>query len=231
MIAGSTGIASANEKPSVYDELARLNPGTTSAQMQKSVTAFAKKNKRPVSVVARETLAEAKEYAGESESQLPATAAKNPFAGTKVKVPKAAIGDIFWWNSRYNHVGLYMAKNRVVHIPNKDSKVVRAYVSNLASQKAVKVMFVNDKNRSENRISKKKRKIASDFAEKQVGKKYNTNLVGNKVVKSKTYNCSQLVWAAWKHAAKVDLDNGLTMGVYPNDIVEDWRTHVYKKLT
>ena len=49
LIAGSTSIASANEKPSVYEELARLNPGTTSAQMEMSVTAFAKNNKRPVS--------------------------------------------------------------------------------------------------------------------------------------------------------------------------------------
>lgn len=176
-------------------------------------------------------MAEAKEYAGESETPVTATAAGNPFAGTRVKVPNAVMGDIFWWDSKYNHVGLYVTEKFVVHIPNKDSRVVRVRVKTLSSQKAVKVMFVNTKNRGKDRIAQKKRKSASDFAAKQIGKTYNTNLVGNKVVKSKTYNCSQLVWAAWMNAAKIDLDNGLTMGVYPNDIVEDLRTHVYKKLT
>lgn len=70
------------------------------------------------------------------------------------------------------------------------------------------------------------RNAAATFAEAQVGKDYNGNFVTTRAkVYSDSYNCSQLVWAAYKHASDGGLDVGeaypyqpWTLGVYPVDI-------------
>lgn len=95
--------------------------------------------------------------------------------------------------------------------------------------KHTELMLVNTVAHGKTRMKKSWRHPPAIFAKAKVGKPYNDTFAFNKKIHANRYNCSQLVWAAWKDYAGIDLDNGLGKGVYPGDIREDERTHVYKK--
>ncbi|MBM7051690.1 YiiX/YebB-like N1pC/P60 family cysteine hydrolase [Rothia sp. ZJ1223] len=67
---------------------------------------------------------------------------------------------------------------------------------------------------------------AANFALQQVGKPYNGVFFNNKKINASKYNCSQLVWAAYKsNDPNVDLDANGGPGVYPSDIANSsWTT-------
>ncbi len=49
---------------------------------------------------------------------------------------------------------------------------------------------------------------------------YNDAFWSNKYCKTTDYyNCSQLVWCAYKQTSNIDLDSNLGFGVYPSDII------------
>lgn len=70
---------------------------------------------------------------------------------------------------------------------------------------------------------------AKDFALAKRGKPYNTNFAFNKTVEDSKYNCSQLVWAAFKKQ-ELDLDSNGGPGVYPSNIRDSRHTSTYKTL-
>ncbi|ALS36258.1 uncharacterized protein YycO [Enterococcus rotai] len=72
-------------------------------------------------------------------------------------------------------------------------------------------------------------KKAALWAEKQVGKKYNNNFL-NRGTRS-TFYCSQLVWAAYKDTANVDLDTWrYASAVHPFELHQtDKTTLIYRK--
>ena len=62
-----------------------------------------------------------------------------------------------------------------------------------------------------------------------MGKDYDFNFYNNKentAEGNKTFNCSELVWKAWKFngEANVDIDSNGGSGVYPNNIRKSDRT-------
>ncbi|WP_282783113.1 MULTISPECIES: YiiX/YebB-like N1pC/P60 family cysteine hydrolase [unclassified Nocardia] len=80
------------------------------------------------------------------------------------------------------------------------------------------------------------RDAAAAFAEQQVGKGYNGNfLLTRTQVYDDSYNCSQLVWAAYKHASGGGLDiserypyQPPNFGVYPIDILKSHNTRRFE---
>lgn len=70
---------------------------------------------------------------------------------------------------------------------------------------------------------------AAAWAEKQIGKKYNKNFL-NKGIRSSFY-CSQLVWAAYKDTANIDLDTWRYAGaIHPFELHQtDKTTLIYRK--
>ncbi len=61
-----------------------------------------------------------------------------------------------------------------------------------------------------------------------LNKPYNIYFATNKKPYGKKMNCSQLVWAAYKNSAKVDLDGNGGPGVYPKDIVKSSKTKTWR---
>lgn len=214
----------------VYQQLADLNPGTTAAEMKAEATAYATKEKRTPEAVAAEALAEAQKSAGTVTESTTLARASSSGGGDKNKnLPSAYSGDIFWWDSTTDHVGLYRSGTEIVHAPGLKKTVEIRAAKGIKAPTKTQLMMVNTKNDGATRISYTQRKAAADWAATKKGKKYNSNFAFNKKINSSKYNCSQLVWAAWKGTAKIDLDNGISKGVYPGDIRSDRRTHVYKK--
>ena len=80
------------------------------------------------------------------------------------------------------------------------------------------------------------RNKAASWAEGKIGKGYNKNFALTRIgyLDRDSYNCSQLVWAAYKHASGGDLDIGerypyerYLAGVYPVDILLSHRTRAF----
>ena len=70
---------------------------------------------------------------------------------------------------------------------------------------------------------------AANFAKSKIGKSYNYFFWNNKTVHANSYNCSQLVWAAYKSTdPNVDLDSDGGPGVYPTDIQKSHWVHHYE---
>lgn len=67
-------------------------------------------------------------------------------------------------------------------------------------------------------VTNNQRYTAALFARRQIGKPYNDQFWNNRKVEATHSNCSQLVWAAWMYAAKIDLDNDGKGGVCPEDL-------------
>lgn len=85
------------------------------------------------------------------------------------------------------------------------------------------------KKTSSDRFSLKNRKAVAAWALKQVGKPYDYVFSENKVNDVEgnlMFNCSELVWKAWRYNLKVavDLDSNGGTGVYPNNIRDSKRT-------
>lgn len=73
------------------------------------------------------------------------------------------------------------------------------------------------------RYSLEKRKAVALWAKKQIGKDYDYDYENNKLnttSNNKKFNCSELVYKAWKFngTISVDLDSNGGTGVYPNNI-------------
>lgn len=80
------------------------------------------------------------------------------------------------------------------------------------------------------------RNAAASFAESKVGKGYNSNFWSTRIgpLDKQSYNCSQLVWAAYKRASGGGLDVGEAVAyepympaVFPWDIVTSHNTYEY----
>lgn len=63
-------------------------------------------------------------------------------------------------------------------------------------------------------------KIESNLTELQIVQQLIDAFWSNKYCKTTDYyNCSQLVWCAYKQTSNIDLDSNLGFGVYPSDII------------
>lgn len=172
-----------------------------------------------------------------AKSKLRSSGKKNQ--GT-VQVPVGrGAGDLFAHTAtgagpiRTGHVGMWSTKQQVVHATGfplkngkkegvvvQDRKIVKLY------RGASSLMWVNTSN--------SRRSSAVNFAKSKAKAKagYNDNYVRNKVINAKSYNCSQLVWAAYKRLG-IDLDGGGIHGhswVSPSDIIGARETSVYQRL-
>ncbi|KAB1502748.1 hypothetical protein F7230_06955 [Corynebacterium sp. 320] len=81
------------------------------------------------------------------------------------------------------------------------------------------------------------RERAATWAESKVGKGYQSNFATTRIGKidRDSYNCSQLVWAAYKHASGGGLDIGEKFpyepyqpAVYPKDILDSHNTRIFR---
>lgn len=229
-VLGMMTAVSAATSESPYDELARLNPGTTGSEMRHEVAKEAETTGLTADEIVMSALAEARANAGYSALVSQSAAPKSSSSGgdKSARLPNATTGDIFWWDSTTDHVGLYSTAQEIVQAPGRGKVVQILRAGSVQAPRKTTLMFVNTKDDGSTRISSTARNKAASWAKSKKGKPYNSNFPFNKSINASKYNCSQLVWAAWKATSSIDLDNGLSKGVYPGDIRADRRTHSYR---
>lgn len=145
-------------------------------------------------------------------------------------IPESAYADIIWTNNPltpFNHVGIYTANNKITEA------LANGVKTRTVGKKMKEYPFITykvvTKSNGNTRYSLEKRKSTAAWAKGQVGRSYDTNFANNKEntsASNKKFNCSELVWKAWKFKGKLDLDSNGGKGVYPNNIKDSNRTKV-----
>ncbi len=230
VFAGATpALAAGPEDPAeVMRELVALNPGATEAQLR----AAAEEAARESGLSTEETLLRALEEARasvEAASAAEVESAPRSSGGGTVNLGRAKhVGDIFVSPSatlfvQHGHTGIYHSPTKFVEARGAGyrsrSVDARTYqVGRGAVKQSVSV-------------STAKRNAAASHAYNRLrGKEYNMNFMFNKSTTGAQMNCSQLVWAAYKAGAGIDLDSNGGGGVYPYDIKNSPLTRTYQTL-
>lgn len=173
----------------------------------------------------------------EPENPAYGTASITPQSGGssgRIPLPRGrGGGDVFAHvGTTLGHAGLWASDtNYAIHAtgePRGNGKfegVVRESRSQvLLYRNASELMWVNTSATVRNR--------AVSFAQNRVGYAYNFDWFRNKKIYDSVYNCSQLVWAAYKTQG-IELDGGTAIGnsfVSPQDIIQAAETTTYKRL-
>lgn len=211
------------------ERLVELNPGTTEEEMSAGLREYAEENGQSYEQVVDDAL----QAAEEEEAQWQKDKAEYEFdretraAKAVGTLPKVRVGGDIFYNPastagvKHGHVGIYSSQYRIVEAPGFGLVSRERSVGQVSVYKTSQLMYV--------KISESKRKAAGRYAKnKLLNKPYNIYFATNKKPYGKNMNCSQLVWAAYKNSAKVDLDGNGGPGVYPNDIVNSTKTKTWK---
>ncbi|NMX04266.1 YiiX/YebB-like N1pC/P60 family cysteine hydrolase [Mobiluncus mulieris] len=211
---------------SIVEELVQLNPGSTKAEVIAQARHVTIETGEAASEVLSQQLAEAKASAAEAardgDVMLRGGGQKKEsfiIGGAKHK------GDVFYAPAttlgyEHGHSGLYYDTNTIIEAPglNRYSHAISA--SKVRVPKGTHLQYVD--------VSQASRNKAADIAYHfMLNKPYNTLFASNKVVYSDKYNCSQLVWAAYKAGPGIDLDGNGGPGVYPVNILNSGWTITY----
>lgn len=229
------GASAANAAPpSTEEQLLQLNPGVTRSELQQAADAQRKGTGKSRDSYYAQVLKEARASAARANggathgAGLIAHSSGGSIKRTLNLGAAREAGDLFVAPAatgfvKHGHTGIFSSKSTFVHAPglNKKSGTVRA-----ATFKVSKNTF-----KMEVRTTSKKRKAAGKYAfDKLRSKAYNPNFAINRNPTGRDMNCSQLVWAAYKQAAKIDIDFNKGQGVYPYDFVLSKLTKTYKIL-
>lgn len=143
-------------------------------------------------------------------------------------IPESSIGDIIWTNNPatpWNHVGLYRKTDNIIEALGSGVKTRNTGKQQEYPFEVYKVMKADNSGR----YALSNRKAVASWAYKQLNKKYDLCFDDNKentTESNRLFNCSELVWKAWRYNGKVspDLDSNGGLGVYPNNIKNSSRT-------
>lgn len=163
--------------------------------------------------------------------------------GELKRLPSATAGDIFFVdsNSAWNHVGLYQTSTIIVEAMPDDGVQFWSIYNQESYQEPVENPADNSNDSCILRVSSLSSTTRGNVAtwpsnNITEGTPYDYDFLNNKsdyytvnmgttdmpnyvtYPESDAYNCSELVWKAFKKVASVDLDNNGGLGVYPNDI-------------
>lgn len=126
------------------------------------------------------------------------------------------IGDVFYSappGSSVGHNGIFDTHYSYVEAANPREDVVHRDSTKRYATAPTTKYYVGLNEQTENKRN------AARFAVGKIGKRYNLAFWNNKHIHSDSYNCSQLVWASYKHVVPhVDLDHHNDKSVYPHEI-------------
>ena len=178
----------------------------------------------------------------EMQEEAPLNYGPSLCAEMSVVLPTAAKGDIFYIDNdaAWNHVGLYTTATTIVEAMPEDGVQFWKYNDTGAHQYVVTNPLDKENDSCILRVdtTDAKRKAAAEWPGKNVaaGTPYDYDFLDNKqdiylrevyyygvkmlqaYPESDAYNCSELVWKAYKKAASVNLDSNGGLAVYPNNI-------------
>ena len=122
---------------------------------------------------------------------------------------------------QHGHTGIYYTTATIIEAPGMGQVVKKTSASSIYVDSGAHKLYVT--------TTQAKRNAAADWAATKLGYGYNLFFADNKNVEDDVYNCSQLVWAAYKKRAAVDIDANGGASVYPVDIRNSSLTTSYKQ--
>lgn len=154
------------------------------------------------------------------------SAADSGGGGGKVKLPKSRRWSDFIYHKssslgvEHGHAGIYVRRDLFVEAANGSLGVRQIRPWNRNVPKGTYVLY-------REAVWKQRRSNIANSAKSQVGKDYRSWYKYNRYM-SAPWNCSQLVWAAFrKHGVQLDPDGGY---VWPIDLATAPRVYYYRKL-
>lgn len=230
LIAGSFGLATPSfaedSQETTVASLAALNPGTTESQLLADAERLAVEYDMTAEQMLELQLAEAEESVAAASESGPA---KSSGGSGNVKLGNATRkGDLFVSPAStlfidHGHTGIFYSTKTIVEAPGVGKKSRSALAANITVGKGAVKQYV--------KASQTNRNKAANYAYNSMrNKPYNTSFANNKYVPASSYNCSQLVWGAYKRTTSIDLDSNGGPGVYPYNIKDSSKTVTYKTL-
>lgn len=209
------------------DKIVRLFPGATREQVESSIAETAASTGKSPAAVSKQILKEADAGRAPVAKTTPGGGATPALSGggTIALAPSWYKGDIFVSSAGllwFGHAGIYTSTTVIVHAPGLNQYSLAEWYSSVGVGSGSVGQYVS--------TSQTARNNAGNFAYNYLrGKPYNTNFWSNKYVSSSAYNCSQLVWAAYRGATGIDLDGNGGTGVYPWDLEKSGLTQTYRR--
>ncbi|WP_051287440.1 YiiX/YebB-like N1pC/P60 family cysteine hydrolase [Paenibacillus taiwanensis] len=202
--------ASSNDK--LLDQIISLHGnGLTKQELKKSVVQMAKETRLSEQQVSERIY---KELVSKQSGQVNTLSAGGGSGGNYPLDPSRK-GTFFFQPAStlgipHGHVGFYYSNSEIVesHI---DGGVRKVSVSSRSVASGARIQAVNVTTKAQD-------ELAADWANGKVGGSYNLNFFNNRSCTGKSFNCSQLVWCAFKEKANIDIDQDGGWGVYPVDI-------------
>lgn len=228
-----SGSAFADDTDANIMQLMKLNPGATKTEILTQAKLLASTFNLSISEVLSKQLLEAQSSATSASNTINTgdldTNVYRSSGNKEVKLVNAdRRGDIFYSPAstlfiEHGHSGIYSATDVIVEAPGigKTSRHINA--RSLTVSSGTQIQYVT--------VSQERRNAAATYAYlKMRDKPYNALFSDNKYVPAVRYNCSQLVWGAYKATSNVDLDSNGGFGVYPADIRDSSVTVTYRTL-
>lgn len=220
---GFTAPSFASTPDNAVGELAELNPGMTRAEVVLKVNNLSGEIGLTPKEIINQALLDARASAAASTADV--VSLRSGGGNTTLLGSGSQKGDVFWSPAatlfiQHGHSGIYYSKAVVVEAPGlgKNSWSIYAKSVRVGSGTQKQHVLTTQKNRD----------AAANYAYRYMrNKPYNNVFFDNKHVPSSSYNCSQLVWGAYKKASNIDLDGNGGLGVYPVDIRDSRLTSTY----
>lgn len=121
----------------------------------------------------------------------------------------------------HGHIGMYFTPTQIIESANPTDGVRIASVADRKVASGSRIMYVYGLTETQN-------SVAANWAFTKKGNEYNYNFALNRMCGTSAFNCSQLVWCAFKETAGLDLDRDGGSGVYPADIRDHPRVYNIK---
>lgn len=150
------------------------------------------------------------------------------------QLPKSQKGDIFFTDNdkAWNHVGMYTNKDQIIEAtPDYGVLEVSIYdprsFQDTTGEKHDDSCILRIITITDTQINN-----AVEWARQQDGKEYEYLFLNNKTndeQSNQKFNCSELVWKAFKFGADIDLDSNKGSTVYPNNIYNSESVYIVQE--
>lgn len=226
------GIAHADTTSS-FDEVLAMSPGVTQSELEADIAIIAADTGRTTEVVLEEMVLGARMANGSADTPVAAPNDRDKKARSsvlssggggdgllyKVVAGCSTVGNYTYsyarnYGQNHGHNAIYYTGCTLVESPGSGKRVTRVASTHQYASHPSYVAHI----RSPKNVSSAQRANAGKFANSKVGLPYNLKFYANRVVNGSSYNCSQLVWAAWRSAANIDLSGHSRSGIYPDDL-------------
>lgn len=189
--------------------------GISTDQLTAQVLAELKNNKAEVQPVRKAKPTKDKAVSAEDAARASSSSSSGGDGGV-YQLDTSRKGTFFYQPAstlfvNHGHIGMYYTTTTIIEAANPDDGVRSVSVADRKVESGSRIMTTSLTSAAQD-------SAAADWAYSKNGRDYNSNFFFSRSCGGSSYNCSQLVWCAFKQVAGIDLDKDYGFGVYPVDI-------------